>query len=382
MAHHNTVFSQILKLIPRHEFSSLSIKHDGPRRRDAMTRWTQFVAMSTAQLTGRSSLRDIESTLDSQTNLRYHLGSGKIKRTTLARINKQLSAQFYQTLFTKLYSRCQSHSPKHSFRFKKKLFSLDASLINVSLKVFPHRDYNRKKAAYKLHLGLDHDGLIPAFAAVTAGKVGDQMQARLMSFPKDSVVVFDKGYADYSWHNQLTNKGIFWVTRIRGNAKYRVVERREVNKSQGITSDQTIEYTGMVSKKNTLSQVRRIGFHDKETNKHYVFITNHFEWSAKTIAEIYKQRWQVELFFKWIKQNLKIKSFLGNTDNAVMTQVMVALCTYLILAFIKFQSKFKQSLQQMVRLIQTNLFAKRNLVELFRPPPDIQIQSPQMSLLV
>lgn len=381
MAHHNTVFSQILKLVPRHEFSSLSIKHDGARRSDAMSRWTQFVALATAQLTGRSSLRDIESTLESQPNLRYHLGSGKIKRTTLARINKQLPAQFYQALFTKLYSRCQSHSPKHSFRFKKKLFSLDASLINVSLKVFPHRDYNRKKAAYKLHVGLDHDGLIPAFAAVTAGKVGDQMQARLMSFPKDSVVVFDKGYADYSWHNQLTNKGIFWVTRIRGNAKYRVIERRKVNQSQGITSDQTIEYTGMVSKKNTLSQVRRIGFYDKETNKHYVFITNHFEWSAKTIAEIYKQRWQVELFFKWIKQNLKIKSFLGNTDNAVMTQIMVALCTYLILAFIKFQSKFEQSLQQMVRLIQTNLFAKRSLIELFKPPPDIQTQSPQMSLL-
>ena len=382
MAHHNTVFSQILKLVPRHEFSSLAIKHDGPRRSDAMSRWTQFVALASAQLTGRSSLRDIESTLDRQTNLRYHLGSGKIKRTTLARINKQLPSNFYQALFSKLYSKCQSHSPSHPFRFKHKLFSLDASLINVSLKVFPHRDYNRKKAAYKLHIGLDHDGLIPAFAAVTPGKTGDQMQARSMRFPKGSVVVFDKGYSDYSWHNQLTDKGIFWVTRIRGNAKYRVVERRKVNRTTGITSDQTIEYTGMVSKQNSLSQVRRIGFYDKENNKHYVFITNHFEWSAETISEIYKQRWQVELFFKWIKQNLKIKSFLGTTDNAVMTQIMIALCIYLILAYLKFQSKFKQSLQQMIRLIQTNLFAKRSLIELFRPPPVNQNLSPQMSLLV
>jgi len=381
MAHHNTVFSQILKLVPRHEFSSLSTKHDGARRSDAMSRWTQFVAMASAQLTGRSSLRDIESTLDRQTNLRYHLGSGKVRRTTLARANKQLPAQFYQTLFTRLYSRCQSHSPKHSFRFKKKLFSLDASLINVSLKVFPHRDYNRKKAAYKLHVGLDHDGLIPAFAAVTAGKVGDQMQAKLMNFPKDSVVVFDKGYADYSWHNQLTKKGIFWVTRIRGNAKYRVVARRKVNRSHGITSDQTIEYTAKTSQEKNLKPIRRVGFYDEETGKHYVFTTNHFGWSANTICEIYKQRWQVELFFKWIKQNLKIKSFIGNTDNAVMTQIMVALCTYLILAFIKFQSKFKQSLQQMIRLIETNLFAKRGLVELFTPPPDKKLRSPQMSLL-
>ena len=381
MAHHNTVFSQILKLVPRHEFSSLSNKQDGIRRRDAMSRWTQFVAMASAQLTGRSSLRDIESTLDRQTSLSYHLGSGVVKRTTLARANKQLPAQFYQSLFTKLYSRCQSKSPNHSFRFKKKLFSLDASLINVSLKVFPHRDYNRKKAAYKLHVGLDHDGLIPAFAAVTAGKVGDQKQAKLMDFPKDSVVVFDKGYADYSWHNQLTKKGIFWVTRIRGNAKYRVIERRKANRSDGVTSDQTIEYAGKVSEQNNLKPIRRIGFHDKETGKHYVFITNHFKWSATTVAEIYKQRWQVELFFKWIKQNLKIKSFLGTTDNAVMTQIMVALCVYLILAFIKFQSKLKQSLQQMIRLIQTNLFAKRSLIELFRPPPNTNLRSPQMSLL-
>ena len=160
-----------------------------------------------------------------------------------------------------------------------------------------------------------------------------------------------------------------------------MIERRKVNRSQGITSDQTIEYTAKISQQNDLKPIRRIGFHDKETGKHYVFITNHFKWSANTVAEIYKQRWQVELFFKWIKQNLKIKSFLGTTDNAVMTQIMVALCVYLILAFIKFQSKLQQSLQQMVRLIQTNLFAKRSLIELFRPPPDINYRSPQMSLL-
>jgi len=179
----------------------------------------------------------------------------------------------------------------------------------------------------------------------------------------------------------LIQKGILWVTRIRGNAKYRVVERHKVNRSLGITSDQTIEYTGKVSEQNDLKPIRRIGFYDKETGKHYVFITNHFKWSASTVAEIYKQRWQVELFFKWIKQNSKIKSFLGTMDNAVMTQVMVAFCVYLILAFIKFQSKLKQSLQQMVRLIQTNLFAKRSLTELFRPPPNPNNRSPQMSLL-
>jgi len=381
MAHHNTVFSQILKLMPRHEFSSLARQHDGSRRSDAMSRWTQFVALATAQLTGRVSLRDIESTLDSQKHLRYHLGSGSIKRTTLSRANQSLSSAFYEALFTKLYARCRSHSSRHSFRFKRKLFSLDASLLDVSMKVFPGAEYNRMKAAYKLHVGLDHDGLIPAFAAVTVGKTGDQTQAKLMRFPKGSVLVFDKGYSDYSWHNQLTNQGIFWVTRIRGNAKYRVLERRTVNRSQGVTSDQVIEYTSDRSVKNYLRPVRRVGFRDAETGKHYVFITNHFDWSAKTIASIYKQRWQVELFFKWIKQNLKIKAFIGNSDNAVMTQVFVALCVYLILAYLKFQARIGHSLQQMSRLIHLNLFARRDLIELFKPPPDPINRSPQLGLI-
>lgn len=381
MAHHSTVFSQILKMVPRHEFASIAKKHDGHRRKDAMSRWTQFIAMATAQLTGRSSLRDIESTLESQNHLRYHLGSGAIKRTTLSRVNKTLDSGFYEELFAKLYVRCHGHTPRHQFRFKQKLFSLDASLLDVSMKVFPSAEYNRMKAAYKLHIGLDHDGLIPAFAAVTAGKTGDQTQAKLMRFQKGSVLVFDKGYADYSWHNQLTDQGIFWVTRIRGNARYRVIERREVNKSQGITSDQIIEYTSIRSSKNSLRKVRRVGFRDPETGKHYVFITNHFDWSAKTIADIYKQRWQVELFFKWIKQNLKIKAFLGNTDNAVMTQVFVALCVYLILAYLKFQAKINQSLQQMSRLIHLNLFAKRDLIQLFKPPPEVVATSPQLRLI-
>lgn len=381
MSHNNTVYSQILKLIPRHEFASIAKRHDGCRRKDAMSRWTQFIAMSTAQLTGRSSLRDIESTLASQNHLHYHLGSGAVKRTTLSRSNQTLSSGFYEELFGKLYARCQGCSSRHKFRFKRKLFSLDASLLDVSMRVFPNAEYNRMKAAYKLHVGLDHDGLIPAFAAITTGKTGDQTQAKLMRFPRGSVLVFDKGYADYSWHNQLTDLGIFWVTRIRGNAKYRVIERRKADRKHGVTSDQIIEYTSIRSSKNNLRPVRRVGYQDSETGKHYVFITNHFDWSAKTIADIYQQRWQVELFFKWIKQNLKIKAFIGNSDNAVMTQVFVALCVYLILAYLKFQARIDHSLQQISRLIHLNLFARRDLIELFKPPPEQVGTSRQLVLI-
>jgi putative transposase len=381
MAHHSTIFSQILKLVPRHEFDFLAKKHDGSRRSDAMNRWTQFVAMSTAQLSGRASLRDIEQTIASQKHVNYHLGSGAIKRTTLSRCNQNLASGFYEDLFGKLYSRCQKSSPRHKFAFKEKLFSLDSSLLDVSLKVFPQANYNRMKAAFKLHVGLDHDGLIPAFAALTPGKVGDQTQAKLMKFPAGSVVVFDRGYMDYKWHNQLTHNGIFWVTRIRTGARYEVLESRSVNKSSGVTSDQTIEYTSLRSSQNNLRPVRLVGYRDPGDGKDYVFTTNHFDWPAQTIAGIYKQRWQVELFFKWIKQNLKIKAFLGNTDNAVMTQVMVALCIYLILAYLKCQARAGQSLQQISRLIHVNLFARRDLMALLKPPPEPDIPSQQWVLI-
>jgi len=381
MSHHNTIFSQILKFVPRHEFSSLTKKHDGALRSDAMNRWTQFIAMATAQLSGRTSLRDIENTINSQKHLSYHLGAGAIKRTTLSRVNQTRPAAFFEELFGRLYARCQNVSPRHKFKFKNKLFSLDSSLLDVSLKVFPQANYNQMKAAFKLHVGFDHDGFIPAFVTVTHGKCGDQSGARLLAFPKGSVVVFDRGYMDYKWHKHLTDNGIYWVTRIRTGAKFRVLARRNVDKSAGITSDQIIEYTSDRSRKNNLCPVRRVGYRDPETGKHYVFTTNHFDWSAKTVAGIYKQRWQVELFFKWIKQNLKIKSFLGHNDNAVITQVMVALCVYLILAFLKFQSKIQYSLQQISRLIHVNLFIKRSLIDLLKPPKEPDKPAPQWRLL-
>ena len=380
MAYHNSVLSQLLKLLPRHEFEKQVNGVDGKRRSDALSRWSQFVALMIGQLGGRRSLRDIEATLRSQRQHRYHLGSQSISRSALGRANEQLDYRFYEGLFESLYQRCMSNQRRHGFRFKNKLFSLDASLLDVSMKVFPWASYGRKKSAFKLHLGLDHDGLIPAFACVTEGKVSDMVQARQLALPTGSVLVFDKGYNCYRWHNSLTEKGIFFVSRIRGNAKYRVLERHAVNRCRGITSDQTIEYTALRKDGDKLKPIRRIGYRDPETAKHYVFISNQFSWSAKTIADIYKQRWQVELFFKWIKQNLKIKAFLGNTENAVMTQIMAALCTYLLLAYLKFQSKISKSLQQILRLLQLNLFTRRSLLDLLQPPDQPTLPPPQLKL--
>lgn len=380
MAHCNTVLSQMLNMIPRHEFEKLANSVDGKVRTTALSRWSQFVALTVGQLNGRKSLRDIESCLSAQQHLNYHLGTQAVSKSALARANEHRDAMFYTRLFELLYQRCTQQAPRHGFRFKNKLFSLDGSLLDVSMKLFPWADYNRKKSAFKLHLGLDHDGLIPCFARITEGRISENEQAKLFDVPKGSVLVFDKGYNNYRWHKALTDKGIFWVTRIRGNAKYKVLERRKHTNNPAITSDQVIKYSSKQREGDKLYPIRRIGYRDPETGQRYVFITNHFDWSAQTIADIYKQRWQVELFFKWIKQNLKIKNFLGNSKNAVLTQVLAALCIYLLIAFMKFQSKITQSMQQIIRLLHTNLFSKRNLMGLFeKTKPKINL-SPQLTL--
>ena len=380
MAHCNTVLSQMLKMIPRHEFEKLANTIDGKVRSTAMSRWSQFTALTVAQLNGRQSLRDIESCLSTQRHLHYHLGTQSVSKSALARANEHRDAMFYTRLFEVLYKRCTVHAPRHGFRFKNKLFSLDGSLLDASMKLFPWADYNRKKAAFKLHVGLDHDGLIPCFAQVTEGRISENEQARMFSAPKGSVLVFDKGYNNYRWHKALTDKGIYWVTRIRGNARYKVLERKEHKNNPAITSDQVIKYSSKQRDGDKLYPVRRIGYRDPETGQRYVFITNHFNWSAQTIADIYKQRWQVELFFKWIKQNLKIKTFLGNSKNAVLTQVLSALCVYLLIAFMKFQSKITQSMQQIIRLIHTNLFSRRDLYGLFKKTKPDKTLSPQYTL--
>jgi len=208
MDYHNTILSQILKIVPRLEFEHLGNQHDGRRRSGALSRWSQFVSLSIAQLAGRTSLRDIEATLQSKSHHRYHLGSQSVSRSALARANEQLDYRFYLALFQTLYQRCTRHAPRHNFRFKRKLFSLDGTLISLSLKVFPWADYNCKKAAFKVHIGLDHDSLIPAFAAITLGRESETSQACLWDYPKGSVLVFDKGYNSYEWHNTLTDKGL------------------------------------------------------------------------------------------------------------------------------------------------------------------------------
>jgi hypothetical protein len=369
LSHNNTVFSQLLKLLPRHEFESLSKQRHSGRSFRTATRWSQFITMAMGQLSGRNSLRDIVESMSAQAHRLYHLGSAKLSRSNLARINEDKPAALYEALFGKLLQRCQSSAPGHNFKFKNSLYSLDASTIDLCLSAFPWADFRKTKSAVKLHVGLNHAGYLPEFVAITEGKKHDVKVGRMFNFPKGSIVAIDKGYNDYAWYKQLTDKGIFFVTRLKTNAKYQVTDRRSVAKESGLTCDQTIEFTGLQTAKKCPVALRRIGYRDQVTGKKYVFLTNNFKLSAKTIADIYKARWQVELFFKWIKQNLKIKSFVGTSKNAVMTQIWIAMCMYLLIAFIKFQSRLTKSLQQILRLLQLNLFEKRDLMALLRGDP-------------
>ena len=369
MTHCNTIFSQILKFVPRHEFEALANRHHSGRAFRTASRWSQFVTMAMAQLSGRNSLRDIVNSVSTQAHRLYHLGSAKMTRSNLSRINENKPHTLYEALFGKLLDRCQRLTPGHSFRFKNKLYSLDASTIDLCLSVFPWADFRSTKGAIKLHIGLNHSGYLPEFVTITEGKTSDIEIGRMLSFPAGSIVAIDRGYTDYQWYNQLNNKGIFFVTRLKSNASYKVIKRHPVLKNKGLTSDQTIILTGIGAAKDCPIQLHRIGYRDQETGKQYVFLTNHFKLAAKTIADIYKARWQVELFFKWIKQNLKIKSFVGTSKNAVMTQIWIALCVYLLIAFIKFHAKIKQSMQQILRLLQLNLFEKRDIMVLLSGDP-------------
>lgn len=284
-------------------------------------------------------------------------------RSTVADANSSRPVAFFRDLFAEMYALCRPVAPGHKFRFKSRLFSLDATTIKLCLSLFPWASFRREKGGVKLHTLLDHDGYILAFVTVSEACVHESRLARALELPKGSIAVFDKGYIDYSWFRLLGAKGVFFVTRLKRNAVYRLLERRPVKRGDGVTSDHVIK----VSNKGKALRLRRISYRDPETGNHYEFLTNHFRLVPKTIAEIYKTRWQIEIFFREIKQNLRIKSFVGNSENVVLIQLYTALTVYLLLAYQKFLSRMGLSIQQLFQLIQVNLLGSLSLVELLKP---------------
>jgi putative transposase len=366
-----------LRHVPRHDFDRLAKEHHAGAPLRSIDRWSQFAALATAHLACRHSLRDVVANLAAQSPRLYHLGVRPVARSSLSRVNAEQPYTLYEALFAELYQRCRRLAPRHGFRFKNKLYSLDSSLIDLSLAVFPWAHYALGKAAMKLHVGLDHDGFLPAFAAVTESKVNDLAYARSLRLARGSIVVFDKGYSDYAWLKALDDAGVFFVTRARANIEATAVEERTPPRGSGVTSDRSVRLDGKRPQAMNMPGLRAIGFTCPETGRNYVFLTNIFHLSARTIADLYKQRWQVELFFKWLKQNLKMRGFLGTTRNAVLTQIWVALCIALLLAYLKFVTRIDLGTQAILRLLQLNLFVRRDLFELLNKPPTDPPQPPR-----
>jgi putative transposase len=271
-------------------------------------------------------------------------------------------------------------APKHKFKFKNKLYSMDATLVSLCLSIFPWAKFRRAKGGIRLHTLLDHSGYLPAFMEISHAKRHEIRVAKSLTLPKGSIVAVDRAYTDYGWFCSLIESGIYFVIRQKSNATYRIIDRTSVNKRQALTSDQTIILTG-IKASHCPHPLRRIGYRDTQTGKHYVFLTNNFVLAAKTICDIYKERWQIELFFKWIKQNLKIKAFIGNSENAVMTQIYAALITYLLLAYLKFLAKLNMTLTTLIRILQLNLFQRLTVEELFKTKPKYDKIKPDIQQL-
>jgi hypothetical protein len=337
------------------------------------------------QLGRAQSLREIEQGLASAEGRLQQLGVDRAaKRTTLAYANAHRPWQLYQDVFQSLYARCHAIAPGHKFRFKSRLLSLDASTIDLCAAMFDWARFRRTKGAVKLHLLLDHDGHLPRYAVITDGKTSDIEVARRLDLPPGSIVVFDRGYNDYLWFTELTLFDVGFVTRMKENSLYEVTERLTPHDRRVVRDEIITIRTKHDQVDEKPVRLRRIEFIDDE-GKEYVFLTNRLDLAATTIAEIYRQRWQIELFFKAIKQNLKIKTFVGTSENALHIQIWTALIAILMLRFLQLSSTWGWSLSNLVAMIRLNLFTYRDLPKwLDEPftPPDIGPSDVQLSLAV
>ena len=376
----SSIFSQILQLIPRFEFESAVRKHDAERHARGFSSWGQFIAMLFCQLGHAQSLREICGGLAASEGKLRHLGLPTAPaRSTLAYANEHRPWQLCQTVFEQLLAKCQTLAAsqpgtrkKRKFRFKNPLLSLDASVIDLCATMFDWAKFRLTKGAVKLHLLLDHDGYLPSYAVITEGKKHEVRVARQMRFAPGTILVFDRGYTDYEWFASLIQQGVYFVTRLKENADYGVVENLAVPQGRGVRRDQVIFFYKL-AKAGIDAYFRRIEFYDEENDRVLVFLTSHMGLAAATIAAVYKERWQIELFFRALKQSLRVKTFVGTSANALKTQLWTALIAMLLVKYLQLKSSFGWSLSNLVALLRQQLFVYRDLWtwidDPFQPPP-------------
>lgn len=360
---YSSIFSQLLQLFPRYEFQQMVKETQSERHARGFSSWSQFVSMLFCQLGRALSLREISGGLRSCEGKLKHLGITAPSHSTLAYANEHRPWELYQQIYLKLFDRCKSQVGfgKRKFRFKNKLVSMDSTTIDLCLSLYNWAHFRRAKGAVKLHLLLDHDGYLPSFAVVTEGNVPDIKIARQFSFEPGTIIVYDRGYDDYELFGRWTAQGISFVTRLKSNALFEHVRMNPIPKNREIHKNEYIKLKGKKSFAKCPHTLRRVVYYDKQNHVWLEFLTNNLKLGASTIAAIYKERWQIELFFKAIKQNLKIKTFVGTSANAVKIQIWTALIAMLILRFLQLRSQFGWSLSNLVALLRMNLFTHRDL---------------------
>ena len=371
------MFSQILKLIPRTDFERIVKETGAEYRSKGLSSWSQFVGMLFCQLGRAHSLREIEGGLKSCEGKLAHLGIEAPARSSLSYANAHRPWELFEKVFYGLFETVAAKAVgKKKFRFKNKLVSIDSTVIDLCLSMYDWAKFRRTKGAVKLHLVLDNDGYLPCFGIITDGKVADVKAAHQMHFAPNTIVVDDRGYNDYRLFAKWTEADVYFVTRMKDNTLFEVVEEHTVPQNRNILKDQTIRLTGTGAQEKCPHLLRRVEAIREDTGGILVFVTNHHGLGASTIAAIYKDRWQIELFFKALKQNLKIKTFVGTSANAVKTQIWTALISMLLLRYLQLTSRFGWSLSNLVALLRMNLFTHRDLMawldKQFVTPPEPQ----------
>lgn len=375
----SSFFQQMLRFFPRNEFDALVRKHGAERHARGFSSWEHLVSMLFCQLGRAQSLREICDGLGSIEGKARHLGIEAPKRSTLAYANEHRPWELFEAVFHGLLNRIQTDiNPGHKFRFKNRLLSMDGTIIELCASSFDWAHYKRLKGAVKLHMILDHAGHLPAFCRITEGNVHEIQVARTLEFAPGTIVVFDRGYVDYEWFRSMSQQKVWFVTRLRDNVNYSVLEQRAFSGTL-VCSDEVI----LLEKHRTYGfepvRLRRVVVAAEDGD--FEIFTNNFTLAASTIGEIYRQRWQIENFFRAIKQNLRIKTFVGTSANALKIQIWSALIAILILKYLQLKARCGWSLSRLVALIRMHLFTYRELWswldDPFRPPEDT---SPQMAL--
>lgn len=385
MSYQPTIFAQFLKLLPRKEFKRIVKKYRGDYRTKHFKCWDQLACMMFAHIRQEKSLRDIDIAMNAHAGKLYHIGIHQCPRSTLADANEKRDYRIYEELAKILMMRARREykSAELAVDIDNAVYALDASTVDLCLSLFDWAKFRKTKGAIKLHAMIDLRGNIPAFLSITDGKVHDVKAAPMVPLEKDGIYVVDRGYLDFAWLWSIEKAEGYFVTRLKRNIKWNRVISHPVDKSLGLRCDQEILLRSKRLRGLYLKRLRRISFRDDTQERTLVFLTNHFGLPAETIAALYKSRWEIELFFKWIKQNLKVKTFYGTSPNAVKTQIWIAMIVYLELAILKERYQIPESLSKILHFLEANLFEEKPILSVFALNPrkkQYELASTQLKL--